>query len=168
MAERIVSKDLGAVMKPRYKTYALSVIGDRALPDLKTGLKPVLKRGLYSMYDMGLRANAKPKKSARVVGDVLGKYHTHGDASVYEAIVRATQDWNMRYPLINLQGNNGSRDGDSAAAMRYTEIKLTKIGEQTLADINKNTVDFSPNYDDTELEPDTLPCRLPMLLANGM
>ena len=167
MAERIVSKDLGAVMKPRYKTYALSVIGDRALPDLKTGLKPVLKRGLYSMYDMGLRANAKPKKSARVVGDVLGKYHPHGDASVYEAIVRATQDWNMRYPLINLQGNNGSRDGDSAAAMRYTEIKLTKIGEQTLADINKNTVDFSPNYDDTELEPDTLPCRLPMLLANG-
>lgn len=168
MSEKVIEKNLGAIMKPRYKSYALSVIGDRALPDLRTGLKPVLKRSLYSMYTMGLKANTKPKKSARVVGDVLGKYHPHGDASVYEAIVRSAQDWSMRYPLISLEGNNGSRDGDPAAAMRYTEIKLSKIGEAILDDINKNTVDFAPNYDDTELEPTTLPCKLPMLLANGV
>lgn len=167
MAEKIISKNLGHVMKPRYKAYALSVIGDRALPSMRTGLKPVLRRSLYSMNEMGLRANSKPKKSARVVGDVLGKYHPHGDASVYDAVVRATQDWSMRYPLVELRGNNGSRDGDPAAAMRYTEIKLSKIGEQMLADIHKNTVDFVPNYDDTELEPSELPCMLPMLLANG-
>lgn len=168
MAEKIISKNLGHVMKPRYKAYALSVIGDRALPSMRTGLKPVLRRSLYSMNEMGLRANSKPKKSARVVGDVLGKFHPHGDASVYDAVVRATQDWSMRYPLVELSGNNGSRDGDPAAAMRYTEIRLSKIGEQMLTDIHKNTVDFVSNYDDTELEPSELPCMLPMLLANGM
>lgn len=168
MAERIIEKNLASIMKPRYKSYALSVIGDRALPDLRTGLKPVLKRSLYSMYTMGLKSNAKVKKSARVVGDTLGKFHAHGDASVYEAIVRASQDWNMRYPLIEMPSNNGSRDGDPAAAMRYTELRLSKVGEAILDDINKNTVEFEPNYDDTELEPVTLPCKLPMLIANGV
>lgn len=167
MSERIITKPLGKIMKPRYKAYALSVIGDRALPSLRTGLKPVLRRGLYSMNEMGLKANSKVKKSARVVGDVLGKYHPHGDASVYDALVRAGQEWNMRYPLVKIQGNNGSRDGDSPAAMRYTEMKLTKIGEKMLSGIHKDTVDFMPNYDDTELEPKELPCMLPMLLANG-
>lgn len=167
MAEKIITKTLGQAMKPRYKTYALSVIGDRALPDLRTGLKPVVKRSLYSMYNLGLKANSQHKKSARVVGDVLGLWHPHGDASVYEAIVRLSQDWNMRYPLVDIHGNNGSRDGDSAAAMRYTGARLTKIGEQVLSDINKNTVDYELNYDDTEMEPVTLPCNLPLLLANG-
>lgn len=168
MSERIIEKNLASVMKPRYKSYALSVIEDRALPDLRTGLKPVLKRSLYSMYTMGLKSNAKVKKSARVVGDTLGKYHAHGDTSVYEAIVRASQDWNMRYPLVEMPSNNGSRDGDPAAAMRYTELRLSKVGEAILDDINKNTIDFGPNYDDTELEPITLPCKLPMLIANGV
>lgn len=167
MAEKIITKSLGQAMKPRYKTYALSVIGDRALPDLRTGLKPVVKRSLYSMYNLGLKANSQHKKSARVVGDVLGLWHPHGDASVYEALVRLSQDWNMRYPLVDIHGNNGSRDGDSAAAMRYTGARLTKIGEQVLSDINKNTVDYELNYDDTEMEPVTLPCNLPLLLANG-
>lgn len=167
MAEKIISKSLGSVMRPRYKAYALSVIGDRALPSMRTGLKPVLRRGLYSMSEMGLKANSKPKKSARVVGDVLGKWHPHGDTSVYDALVRAAQEWNMRYPLVDIHGNNGSRDGDPAAAMRYTEMKLTKIGEEMLSSIHKGTVDFEPNYDDTELEPQELPCMLPMLLANG-
>lgn len=168
MAEKIITKSLGQAMKPRYKTYALSVISDRALPDLKTGLKPVVKRSLYSMYNLGLKANSQHKKSARVVGDVLGLWHPHGDASVYEALVRLSQEWNMRYPLVNIHGNNGSRDGDGPAAMRYTGIKLTKIGEQVLSDINKNTVDYELNYDDTEMEPVTLPCNLPLLLANGV
>lgn len=167
MAEQIITKDLGQIMKPRYKRYALSVIEDRAIPDMNTGVKPVLKRILYSMNEMGLKANSKTKKSARVVGDVIGKYHARGDTSVYEATVRASQPWNMRYPLIFLQGNNGSRDGDPAAAMRYTEVKLTKYGEQMLKDIHKDTIDFIPNYDDTELEPNDIPSLLPNLLANG-
>lgn len=167
MAERIISKGIGDIVKPRYKMYAHSVLGDRAIPDLHTGLKPVQTRSLYSMSEMGLKANQKPKKAARVVGDVIGRFHPHGDQSVYDATVRMAQEWNSRYPLVYLQGNNGSRDGDPAAAMRYTEIKLTKIGEQLTADLHKNTVDFKPNYDDTELEPVTFPCMLPMLLANG-
>lgn len=168
MAERIIQKGIGNIMKPRYIRYALDVIGDRALPNLKTGLKPVQERSLYSMYQMGLRASGKPKKAARVVGDVIGKWHPHGDQSVYDAIVRMAQEWNSRYPLVYLQGNNGSRDGDPAAAMRYTEIKLTPIGEHNMADINKNTVDFQPNYDNTEMEPVDTPTMLPMLFANGM
>lgn len=167
MAERIIKKSIANVMKPRYVRYARSVIGDRALPDIKTGLKPVQARILYDMSEMGLQADKKPKKSARVVGDVLGKYHPHGDMSVYEAIVRMAQEWNSRYPLIKLDGNNGSRDGDPAAAMRYTEIKMSRIGQLSTTDIHKNTVDFKPNYDDTEKEPITLPMMLPMLMANG-
>lgn len=120
------------------------------------------------MNEMGLKANSKPKKSARVVGDVLGKYHPHGDTACYEALVRMAQEWNTRYPLIKLDGNNGSRDGDPAAAMRYTEIKMTQIGEQVLKDVHKETVEFKPNYDDTEVEPVEFPCMLPMLMANGM
>lgn len=167
MAERIISKGIGDIVKPRYKMYAHSVLEDRAIPDIHTGLKPVQTRSLYSMTEMGLRAKEKPKKAARVVGDVIGKYHPHGDQSVYDATVRMAQEWNSRYPLVYLQGNNGSRDGDPAAAMRYTEIKMTKIGEQLTTNLHKDTVDFKPNYDDTELEPVTLPCMLPMLLANG-
>lgn len=167
MAERIITRSIADVMKPRYKRYAHSVIGDRALPDIRSGLKPVQARSLYSMNEMGLKANSKPKKSARVVGDVLGKYHPHGDQACYLAIVRMAQEWNTRYPLVKLDGNNGSRDGDPAAAMRYTEIKMSPIGEQVLADSHKNTVDFKPNYDDTEVEPVEFPCMLPMLMANG-
>lgn len=167
MAERIISKSVGDIVKPRYKIYAHSVLEDRAIPDIHTGLKPVMLKNLYSMYDMGLKSNTKPKKAAKVVGDVLGRLHPHGDQSVYDAMVRTTQDWSLRYPLIDLQGNNGSRDGDPAAAYRYTEVRLTKYGEQLLKDINKNTIDFKPNYDDTELEPITLPSMLPNLLANG-
>ena len=167
MAERIIQKGIGNIMKPRYKRYALDVISDRALPNLKTGLKPVQERSLYSMYQMGLKPSGKPKKSARVVGDVIGRFHPHGDQAVYDAIVRMSQDWNSRYPLVELQGNNGSRDGDSPAAMRYTEIKLTAIGEHNMEDVNKNTVDFQPNYDNTELEPIDTPTMLPMLFANG-
>lgn len=167
MAERIIRKGIGNIMKPRYIRYALDVIEDRALPNLITGLKPVQERSLYSMHQMGLKASGKPKKSARVVGDVLGKWHPHGDASVYEAIVRMAQEWNSRYPLVYLQGNNGSRDGDPAAAMRYTEIKFSPIGEHIMSDINKNTVDFKPNYDNTEMEPVATPGMLPILLANG-
>ena len=167
MAERIIPKSIANIMRPRYVRYARSVVSDRALPDVRSGLKPVQARGLYSMGEMGLDSKSKPKKSARVVGDVLGKYHPHGDTACYEALVRTSQDWNTRYPLTKIDGNNGSRDGDPAAAMRYTEIKLSAIGEQMLKDIHKNTVDFKPNYDDTELEPIDLPCMLPMLMANG-
>lgn len=167
MAERIIKKSIANVMRPRYKRYAHSVIGERAFPDIRSGLKPVQSRGLYSMNEMGLKANSKPKKSARVVGDVLGKYHPHGDTACYEALVRMAQEWNTRYPLIKLDGNNGSRDGDPAAAMRYTEIKMTQIGEQVLKDVHKETVEFKANYDDTELEPVEFPCMLPMLMANG-
>ena len=167
MAERIISKGVGNIVKPRYKMYAHSVLGDRAIPDIHTGLKPVQTRSIYSMTEMGLKAGSKPKKAARVVGDVIGRFHPHGDASVYDATVRMAQEWNTRYPLVYLQGNNGSRDGDPAAAMRYTEIKLTKIGEHMTSNIHKNTVDFKPNYDDTELEPVTFPNMLPMLFANG-
>lgn len=168
MAERIIKKSIANVMRPRYKRYAHSVIGERAFPDIRSGLKPVQSRGLYSMNEMGLKANSKPKKSARVVGDVLGKYHPHGDTACYEALVRMAQEWNTRYPLIKLDGNNGSRDGDPAAAMRYTEIKMTQIGEQVLKDVHKETVEFKANYDDTELEPVEFPCMLPMLMANGV
>lgn len=168
MAERIIKKSIANVMRPRYKRYAHSVIGERAFPDIRSGLKPVQSRGLYSMNEMGLKANSKPKKSARVVGDVLGKFHPHGDTACYEALVRMAQEWNTRYPLIKLDGNNGSRDGDPAAAMRYTEIKMTQIGEQVLKDVHKETVEFKANYDDTELEPVEFPCMLPMLMANGV
>jgi DNA gyrase subunit A len=163
----IVQMPIASAMAEKYLTYAMYSIQDRALPNGFDGLKPVALRIIHSMNEMGLKANAKQKKSARVVGDVIGKFHPHGDTSVYEAAVRMSQDWTLRYPIIDFQGNNGSRDNDSAAAMRYTEIRLSHYGEQLLKDVNKNTVDFKANYDDTEVEPIAAPSLIPNLLANG-
>ncbi|QCT94826.1 DNA gyrase subunit A [Caminibacter mediatlanticus TB-2] len=150
-----------------YLEYSMSVIVGRALPDVRDGLKPVHRRILYAMYKMGITSSSPYKKSARIVGDVIGKYHPHGDSAVYEALVRMAQDFSMREPLIDGQGNFGSIDGDNAAAMRYTEARLTKIAEELLKDIDKDTVDFIPNYDGTEKEPVVLPARFPNLLVNG-
>jgi DNA gyrase subunit A len=154
-------------MRDAYLDYAMSVIVARALPDARDGLKPVHRRILYAMYDMGLRADASFKKSARVVGEVLGKYHPHGDAAVYESMVRLAQDFSMRYPLVNGQGNFGSVDGDSAAAMRYTEVRMMQLGEQLLQDIDRETVDFEDNFDGSLKEPSVLPTNIPNLLVNG-
>jgi DNA gyrase subunit A len=154
-------------MKKSYIDYAMSVIVGRALPDVKDGLKPVHRRILYSMYERGVTPDKPHRKSARVVGDVLGKYHPHGDSAVYDAIVRMAQDFSIRYLLVDGHGNFGSVDGDSAAAMRYTEVRLSLFAMEMMADINKETVDFIPNYDDTEQEPVVLPARVPNLLVNG-
>lgn len=154
-------------MKTSYLNYAMSVIVSRALPDVRDGLKPVHRRILYGMFDMGIRATGSYKKSARIVGDVLGKYHPHGDASVYDALVRLAQDFSLRYPAVKPQGNFGSVDGDTAAAMRYTECKMSRIGEIMLQDLDKDTVDFGPNYDESLQEPLVLPAAFPFLLANG-
>jgi DNA gyrase subunit A len=154
-------------MRGSYLDYAMSVIVARALPDARDGLKPVHRRILYAMHDMGLRANSAYKKSARIVGDVLGKYHPHGDSAVYDSMARMAQDFSLRYPLVDGQGNFGSVDGDSPAAMRYTEARLSKIAEELLTDLNMNTVDFGDNYDGSTQEPTVLPARLPNLLMNG-
>jgi len=154
-------------MRGAYIDYSMSVIVSRALPDVRDGLKPVHRRVLYGMLELGVNYNKPYKKSARIVGEVLGKYHPHGDASVYDTMVRMAQDWNMRYPLVDGQGNFGSIDGDSPAAMRYTEARLRRIAEEMLADINKETVDFQPNFDDSLTEPVVLPGKLPNLLVNG-
>ncbi len=154
-------------MSKSYLDYAMSVIVSRALPDVRDGLKPVHRRILYAMWSVGLKANAKFRKSATVVGEVLGKYHPHGDSAVYESMVRMAQDFSMRYPLVRGQGNFGSMDGDSAAAMRYTEAKLAAISEEILFDIDKNTIDFRPNFDGSHKEPSVLPAKLPNLLLNG-
>jgi DNA gyrase subunit A len=154
-------------MHTAYLDYAMSVIVSRALPDTRDGLKPVQTRILYGMWDMGMRANTAYKKCARIVGDVLGKMHPHGDSSVYDALARLAQPWNMRYPLVDGQGNFGSIDGDPPAAMRYTEARLSAIAEEMLFDIEKNTVDFRDNFDGTYREPTVLPARLPNLLLNG-
>lgn len=154
---RILQANIEEEMKTSYLNYAMSVIVSRALPDVRDGLKPVHRRILYDMYEMGLRFNTPFKKAARIVGDVLGKYHPHGDASVYDALVRLAQDFSLRYPVVKPQGNFGSIDGDPAAAMRYTEAKMSRIGEEMLNDIQKETVDFIPNYDDSLLEPHVLP-----------
>lgn len=154
-------------MQASYIDYAMSVIVSRALPDVRDGLKPVHRRILYAMWSIGLKASAKYRKSATVVGEVLGKYHPHGDVAVYDSMVRLAQDFSLRYPLINGQGNFGSMDGDSAAAMRYTEAKLATIAEEMLFDIEKDTVDFMPNYDGAHKEPKVLPAKLPNLLLNG-
>lgn len=164
---KIIRVDVSKEMKESYLNYAMSVIVSRALPDVRDGLKPVHRRILFDMFEMGLRANTPFKKAARIVGDVLGKYHPHGDASVYDALVRLAQDFSLRYPVIKPQGNFGSVDGDPAAAMRYTEAKMSRIGEEMLADIQKETVDFGPNYDDSLQEPQVLPAAFPYLLANG-
>ena len=154
-------------MKACYIDYAMSVIVSRALPDVRDGLKPVHRRILYAMHEDGLTHNARYRKSATVVGSTLGRYHPHGDVAVYDSLVRMAQDFSLRYPLIDGQGNFGSIDGDPAAAMRYSECKMTKIGEEMLKDINKNTVNFVDNYDGTRKEPSLLPSPLPQLLLNG-
>jgi DNA gyrase subunit A len=154
-------------MKSAYIDYSMSVIVSRALPDVRDGFKPVHRRVLYGMHDLGMFSNRPYKKSARIVGEVLGKYHPHGDSSVYFAMVRMAQEWSLRYPMIDGQGNFGSVDGDSPAAMRYTEARMAKIAELTLADLDKNTVDFQPNFDESLSEPTVLPTRIPQLLING-
>ncbi|MFN2279804.1 MAG: DNA gyrase subunit A, partial [Candidatus Promineifilaceae bacterium] len=154
-------------MRNSYLDYAMSVIVARALPDARDGLKPVHRRILYAMHDMGIRHTSPHRKSARIVGEVLGKYHPHGDSSVYDSMVRMAQDFSMRYMLVDGQGNFGSIDGDSAAAMRYTEARLARISAELLEDIDKDTVDFIPNFDDSLQEPVLLPARLPNLLLNG-
>ncbi|PWH12313.1 MAG: DNA gyrase subunit A [Anaerolineae bacterium] len=163
----IQTVDIDSQMREAYLDYAMSVIVARALPDARDGLKPVHRRILYAMYDMGIRAGSAYKKSARIVGEVLGKYHPHGDSAVYDAMARMAQDFSMRYPLIDGQGNFGSIDGDAPAAMRYTEARLNRLAEEMLADIEKNTVSFGPNFDDSLQEPLVLPARLPNLLLNG-
>ncbi len=160
--------DINEEMRDSYLDYAMSVIVARALPDVRDGLKPVHRRILYAMYDMGLRSNTPYKKSARIVGEVLGKYHPHGDAAVYDAMARMAQTFSMRYPLVDGQGNFGSIDGDSPAAMRYTEARMAAIAEELLEDIDKDTIDFIDNFDGTLQEPDVLPARLPNLLLNGI
>ncbi|HMU34540.1 MAG TPA: DNA topoisomerase 4 subunit A, partial [Pyrinomonadaceae bacterium] len=154
-------------MRRSYLDYAMSVIIGRALPDARDGLKPVHRRVLWAMHELGNTFNKPYKKSARVVGDTIGKYHPHGDTAVYDAVVRLAQDFSLRYPLVDGQGNFGSIDGDNPAAMRYTEVRLAKISNEVLADIEKETVDFAPNYDDSLSEPKVLPTRIPNLLVNG-
>ncbi len=165
--ERILKVDIEEQMKSAYIDYAMSVIVSRALPDVRDGLKPVHRRVLFGMHDLGVYSNRPYKKSARIVGEVLGKYHPHGDTSVYDAMVRMAQEWSLRYPLVDGQGNYGSIDGDSPAAMRYTEARMQKISEEMLADIEKETVDFQLNFDDTLQEPKVLPAKIPNLLVNG-
>lgn len=164
---KIEPQDITSEMEDSYLSYAMSVIIARALPDVRDGLKPVHRRILYAMHEIGLSPEAKNRKCAAVVGEVLGKYHPHGDVAVYESLVRMAQDFSLRYPLVSGQGNFGSLDGDSAAAMRYTEAKMAPIAREMLNDIEKNTVDFVPNYDDTKKEPVVLPARLPNFLLNG-
>ncbi len=164
---KIIKVNIEEEMKSAYIDYSMSVIVSRALPDVRDGLKPVHRRVLFGMSELGVLSNRSYKKSARIVGEVLGKYHPHGDSSVYDAMVRMAQEWSLRYPLVDGQGNFGSIDGDSPAAMRYTEAKLKRIAEETLSDIEKETVDFQPNFDDTLQEPTVLPTRIPNLLVNG-
>ncbi|MCK9481470.1 MAG: DNA gyrase subunit A [Bacteroidia bacterium] len=165
--ERIISINIEDEMKTAYIDYSMSVIVSRALPDVRDGLKPVHRRVLYGMTDLGLAHNRPYKKSARIVGEVLGKYHPHGDSSVYDTMVRMAQDWSLRYMMVDGQGNYGSIDGDPPAAMRYTEARMKKIAEEMMADIDKNTVDFRPNFDESLKEPTVLPAKVPSLLVNG-
>jgi DNA gyrase subunit A len=154
-------------MKSAYIDYSMSVIVSRALPDVRDGFNPVHRRVLYGMQDLGVYSNRPYKKSARIVGEVLGKYHPHGDSSVYDTMVRMAQPWSLRYPLVDGQGNFGSVDGDSPAAMRYTEVRMSRLAHSLLADLEKETVDFAPNYDETEFAPVVMPTRVPNLLVNG-
>jgi DNA gyrase subunit A len=166
-AKETLAVSLEEEMRRSYLDYAMSVIVGRALPDARDGLKPVHRRVLFAMHELNNDWNRPYKKSARIVGDVIGKYHPHGDTAVYDTIVRMAQDFSLRHMLVDGQGNFGSVDGDNAAAMRYTEIRLSKIAHEMLADIDKETVDFAPNYDGSEKEPTVLPARLPNLLVNG-
>jgi len=165
--DKIIIKGIEEEMKTAYIDYSMSVIVSRALPDVRDGLKPVHRRVLYGMSQLGLASNRAYKKSARIVGEVLGKYHPHGDTAVYDTLVRMAQEWSLRYPLVDGQGNFGSVDGDSPAAMRYTEARLRKVAEEMLEDLDKNTVDFRPNFDDSDSEPSVLPAKIPNLLVNG-
>lgn len=165
--EKIISINIEDEMKSAYIDYSMSVIVSRALPDVRDGLKPVHRRVLYGMLDLGVLSNRPYKKSARIVGEVLGKYHPHGDSSVYDTMVRMAQEWSLRYPMVDGQGNFGSIDGDNPAAMRYTEARLRKIAEEMLGDLDKETVDFAPNFDDSLEEPTVLPAKIPNLLVNG-
>ena len=164
---KISKREVVEELKESYIDYAMSVIVARALPDVRDGLKPVHRKILYAMHELGLGASAKFRKCAAVVGEVMSKYHPHGDMAIYDSLVRMAQDFNLRYPLIAPQGNFGSLDGDGAAASRYTESKLSKIGEEMLKDIEKDTVNFTDNYDGTRKEPTVLPSPLPQLLLNG-
>ena len=166
-AKEVIPVNLEDEMKQSYLDYAMSVIVGRALPDVRDGLKPVHRRVLYAMSVLGNDWNKAYKKSARVVGDVIGKYHPHGDTAVYDTIVRMAQPFSLRYMLVDGQGNFGSVDGDSPAAMRYTEVRMARIAHEMLADLDKETVDFTPNYDETEHEPAVFPARVPCLLVNG-
>ena len=165
--EKLIPINIEDEMKSAYIDYSMSVIVSRALPDVRDGLKPVHRRVLFGMHELGVRASSSHKKSARIVGEVLGKYHPHGDTSVYDTMVRMAQEWSLRYMLVDGQGNFGSVDGDSPAAMRYTEAKMRKISEEMLADIDKDTVDHQLNFDDSLQEPTVLPTRIPNLLVNG-
>lgn len=164
---KIINRDIETEMRTAYIDYAMSVIVSRALPDVRDGLKPVHRRILYTMHEDGLTPDKPYRKSATTVGDVLGRYHPHGDSSVYDAMVRLAQDFSMRYQLIDGHGNFGSIDGDGAAAYRYTEARMSKMAEVMLTDIEKNTVDFMPNFDDRLQEPTVLPAKIPALLVNG-
>ena len=166
-AEKSVKISIESEMKKSYLDYAMSVIIGRALPDVRDGLKPVHRRILYAMRELKNDWNKPYKKSARIVGDVIGKYHPHGDTAVYDTIVRMAQDFSLRYPLVDGQGNFGSIDGDPPAAMRYTEIRMMQLSHQMLEDLDKETVDFVPNYDESLAEPSVLPAKIPALLVNG-
>ena len=165
--DKIIKVNIEEEMKTSYIDYSMSVIVARALPDVRDGFKPVHRRILYGMLGLGNTHDKPTRKSARIVGEVLGKYHPHGDSSVYGALVRMAQDWNMRCPLVDGQGNFGSMDGDSAAAMRYTEARLSLVGEAMMQDIEKETVDMVPNFDDSLQEPTVMPTRIPNFLVNG-
>src|ERR1700757_2395495 len=167
IAREVLPVSLESEMRQSYLDYAMSVIVGRALPDVRDGLKPVHRRVLFAMAELGNDWNKPYKKSARVVGDVIGKYHPHGDTAVYDTIVRMAQPFSLRYLLVDGQGNFGSVDGDSAAAMRYTESRLTRLAGEMLADIDSDTVAFAPNYDESSLEPTVLPARIPNLIING-
>ncbi|MFM7730891.1 MAG: DNA gyrase subunit A, partial [Flavobacteriales bacterium] len=166
--EKIIPINIENEMKSAYIDYSMSVIVSRALPDVRDGMKPVHRRVLFGMLELGVLSNRPYKKSARIVGEVLGKYHPHGDGAVYDTMVRMAQDWTLRYPLVDGQGNYGSMDGDPPAAMRYTEARLRKIAEEILEDLDKETVDFQPNFDDSLEEPKVMPGKVPNLLLNGV
>ena len=167
IVEKINDYALEEIMGDRFASYAKEIIQDRALPDVRDGLKPVQRRILYGMYESKNTYDKKYRKSAKAVGEIMGNYHPHGDSSIYDAMVRMSQYWKQNTPYIDMHGNNGSMDGDSAAAMRYTEARLSKISNELLKDIEKNTVNMAPNYDDTRMEPTVLPCKFPNLLVNG-
>ena len=165
--EKVIPINIEEEMKSKYIDYSMSVIVSRALPDVRDGLKPVHRRILFGMHELGVKSTSSYKKSARIVGEVLGKFHPHGDTAVYDSMVRMAQEWSMRYQLVDGQGNFGSIDGDNPAAMRYTEARMRKTSEDLLLDIDKNTIDWQDNFDDSLKEPTVLPARLPNLLLNG-